>query len=70
MPLDFARSAELFCATEQELALALNIDLGDLRHFRTNPQRVPPTLLARMGRVLVERGEGMKRVGEILMETD
>ncbi len=68
MPLDFARAADLFCGTEDELAMALHIDLGDLRHFRTNPQRAPKALLASIGRALVERGNGMKRVGEMLME--
>jgi hypothetical protein len=68
MPLDFARAADLFCGSESELALALNIDIGDLRQFRTNPQRAPRALLARLGKVLVERGEGMRRVGEMLMD--
>lgn len=68
MALDFARSADLFCGTEQELAMALNIDVGDLRQYRTNPQRAPKALLARIGKVLVERGTGMKRVGEMLLE--
>lgn len=68
MPLDFTRAAELFAGTEQELAQALNIDVADLRQYRTNPQRAPKELLRRMGTVLVERGTGMKRVGEMLLE--
>lgn len=68
MALDFARGADLFCGSEQELSMALNIDVGDLRQYRTNPQRAPKLLLQRLGRVLVERGSGMKRVGEMLLE--
>ncbi len=68
MPLDFARATDLFCGSEQELAMALGIDVGDLRQYRTNPQRAPKALLARIGRVLVERGNGMRRVGEMLLE--
>lgn len=68
MALDFARGTDLFCGSEQELAMALNIDVGDLRHYRTNPQRAPKVLMERLGRVLVERGSGMKRVGEMLLE--
>lgn len=68
MALDFARAADLFCGSEQELSMALNIDVGDLRQYRTNPQRAPKLLLQRLGRVLVERGSGMKRVGEMLLE--
>ncbi len=68
MPLDFTRGADLFCGTEQELAMALNIDVGDLRQYRTNPQHAPKVLLARLGKALVERGTGMKRVGEMLLE--
>ena len=33
MALDFARAADLFCGSEKELAMALNIDVGDLRRF-------------------------------------
>jgi hypothetical protein len=29
---------------------------------------VPDVLLERLGRVLIERGSGMKRVGEMLVE--
>jgi hypothetical protein len=66
VPLDFARAAALFMASEQELAAALGIQIGDLRQYRTNPQRTPPEVLARLGKVLVERGKGMQRVGELL----
>lgn len=68
MPLDFARAAQLFTGTEQELAQALGIPVADLRSVRANPSRAGADLLARMGRVLVERGKGMARVGEMLLE--
>lgn len=68
MPLDFARAADLFCGTEKELAMALDIELGDLRNLRNDPRRASPAFLARMGKVLIERGNGMTRVGEMLME--
>ena len=68
MPLDFARAAQLFMGTEDELARALNLSVADLRALRTQPQRVSPDLLARLGKILVERGQGMTRVGEMLLE--
>ena len=68
MPLDFARAAQLFTGTEQELARALDIPVADLRSVRANPARASAELLTRMGRVLVERGKGMARVGEMLLE--
>jgi hypothetical protein len=68
MPLDFARAAQLFMGTEAELARALDIPVADLRSIRANPQRASAVLLARMGEVLVERGRGMARVGEMLLE--
>jgi hypothetical protein len=68
MALDFARAAALFMGTEQELSMALGIDIGDLRQFRTNPERAPAPLLAQLGRVLIERGKGMQRVGEMLQD--
>ncbi len=68
MPLDFARAAALFMGTEEELARALRVPVADLRAARTTPHSVPSDLLARMGHVLQERGAGMKRVGEMLLE--
>lgn len=68
MGLDFARAAQLFMGTEQELAAALGISVADLRSARTNPGRVPKPLLVRLGRLLEERGRGMSRVGEMLQE--
>jgi hypothetical protein len=68
MPLDFARAVQLFMGTEEELARALEISVADLRASRTSPDRVPKDLVRRMGEVLVERGQGMARVGEMLQE--
>jgi len=66
--LDFTRAAALFMGTEAELARALGVAVGDVRAVRANPQHASPELLARLGEVLVERGTGMKRVGEMLKE--
>lgn len=52
--------------SEEELARALQISVADLRAARAAPQRVAPDLLTKLGRVLEERGAGMKRVGELL----
>lgn len=68
MPLDFSTATQLFLGSEVELARALGIDVADIRAFRTNPTRAPQQLLHRMGAVLVERGRGMVRVGEMLQE--
>lgn len=68
MPLDFQSAAALFMGTEQELARALGISIADLRAARTNPTRVPREVLQNLGKVLVERGSGMRRVGEMLLE--
>jgi hypothetical protein len=68
MPLDFASAARLFMGAEEELARALQLSVADLRSYRTNPGRAPRALLARLSDVLIERGTGMKRVGEMLQE--
>lgn len=68
MPLDFASATQLFMGSEAELARALGIEAADIRAYRTNPTRVPKQLLHRMGAILVERGRGMIRVGEMLQE--
>lgn len=68
MPLDFQSAAALFMGTEQELAKALGISVADLRAARTNPRHVPRELVRKLGNVLVERGSGMRRVGEMLLE--
>jgi hypothetical protein len=54
--------------TEQELARALGISVADLRAARTTPRHVPPELMRKLGEVLVERGAGMRRVGEMLLD--
>ena len=66
MPLDFSRAVALFMGTEQELARALGISLGDLRSYRTDPHRIPSGVVEKLGHVLIERGRGMQRVGELL----
>ena len=68
MPLDFERAAQLFMGTEQELARALDIPVADLRAYRANPQRAGDDVLVKLGRILTERGKGMARVGEMLLE--
>ena len=70
MPLDFARAAALFMGSEQELASALGIPIGDVRAFRNDPSRVPPSIIMKLGNVLVERGRGMQRVGELFLGHD
>lgn len=68
MALDFAKAAALFMASEQELAMALGIPAGDLRAYRNDPRRAPPAVLHKLAQVLLERGQGMQRVGELLLE--
>lgn len=68
MPLDFRSATELFVSTEEELAMALGIPVADVRSYRQKPTSTPPEVLAKLGRVLVERGRGMARVGEMLQE--
>jgi len=68
MGLDFRRGAELFMASEPELAAALGIGVDELRRLRREPDRAPPELLRRLGRVLRERARAMDRVGEMLEE--
>ncbi|HUP87816.1 MAG TPA: hypothetical protein VM100_00545 [Longimicrobiales bacterium] len=69
MPLDFERAVALFLSTEEELAGALGIGIGDLRKYRNNPARTPDDVLEKLGRILIERGKGMQRVGELLVDT-
>jgi hypothetical protein len=65
--LDFKRATDLFMGTEDELALAVGTTVEELRRHRAAAGgRVPDELLSRLGRVLVERGRGMMRVGELL----
>jgi hypothetical protein len=68
MPLDFRRATELFMAGEDELAMALGIEVGDLRSYRQTPASAPPDVVRKLGSVLIERGRGMARVGEMLQE--
>ncbi len=68
MSLDFRRASDLFLGSEKELAIALGVPVADLRAMRQTPERVPADMLARLGKALVERGNGMKRVGELLQE--
>lgn len=68
MGLDFKGATDLFLASEQELAMALGIEVAALRTLRRQPQTAPAKLLGRLGAVLVERGRGMARVGEMLQE--
>lgn len=69
MPLDFKRATDLFVSTEEELAMALDIPVADLRAYRQKPDSAPDDVLRKLGDVLVERGNGMARVGEMLQET-
>lgn len=68
MGLDFRRATDLFLGSEVELALALGLSAEELKRYRSAPGRVPEDLLRRLGVVLVERGRGMMRVGELLRE--
>ena len=68
MGLDFSRASDLFVSTEKELALALGISVADVRELRTNPRRANPELIAKLSRVLIERGKAMQRVGELLAD--
>ena len=69
MPLDFKRATDLFVSTEEELAMAMGISVADLRSYRQKPDTVPDEVLQKLGEVLVERGNGMARVGEMLQES-
>jgi hypothetical protein len=68
MSLDFARAADLFMGSEHELALALGITVADMRELRTNPRRASPELVHKLAGILIERGNAMRRVGELLQE--
>lgn len=68
MALDFTSAARLFMGTEDELAAALGLAVGDLRAARATPKFVTPEMMKKMAAVLIERGKGMARVGEMLLE--
>jgi hypothetical protein len=70
MPLDFTSATRLFTGTEEELAAALGLAVGDLRAARATPKYVTPELTKKLAQVLIERGKGMARVGEMLLEND
>ena len=70
MPLDFTSAARLFMGTEEELAAALGLAVGDLRAARATPAYVTPELTRKLATVLIERGKGMARVGEMLMDDE
>ncbi len=70
MPLDFTSAARLFMGSEEELATALGLAIGDLRAAKATPGYVTPELTQRLAHVLVERGKAMSRVGEMLMEDE
>lgn len=68
MALDFRNATDLFVSTEEELAMALDIPIADLRSYRQKPRSAPPEVLEKLAAVLLERGRGMVRVGEMLRE--
>jgi hypothetical protein len=65
--LDCARRRPVH-GLEQELALALGMTVADLREFRTNPKRANDDVMVRLAQVLIERGDAMKRVGDLLLD--
>lgn len=69
MPLDFRSATDLFLSTEDELAMALDVPVADVRSYRQKPGSTPPDVLQKLAQVLVERGRGMVRVGELLSES-
>lgn len=69
MPLDFRSATDLFVSTEEELAMALGVPVADVRSYRQKPGSAPPDLLKKLASVLVERGRGMMRVGQMLTES-
>lgn len=66
--LDFRSAAALFMGTQRELAMALRVSADEVARYRASPGDAPDALLEAMGRALVERGHGMARVGEMLLE--
>lgn len=68
MPLDFRTATDLFVSTEEELAMALDIPVADVRSYRQKPGNAPSDVVDRLADVLVERGRGMTRVGEMLKD--
>lgn len=66
--LDFRQASDLFMGNEVELAQALGVSADDVRGYRDEPGGVPQEVMQRLGEVLLERGRGMMRVGEMLTE--
>lgn len=66
--LDFKRATDLFLGSDRELGLALGIPVEQLGEYRARPDNAPAPLIEKLGKVLVERGRGMMRVGEMLLE--
>ena len=48
----------------------MKISIADLRELRINPARASEDVITRLGQVLLERGKGMARVGELLLEDE
>lgn len=69
MPLDFKRGTDLFLGRKTELAMALGLDAEALEAYRREPATTPSGLLDQLAQVLIERGRGMIRVGELLAES-
>jgi hypothetical protein len=67
MPLDFARPRSSSWERRRSWPAALGITVADLRALRTTPLATSEQL-RRLGEVLTERGKGMLRVGEMLLE--
>lgn len=70
MPLDFTSAARLFMGTEEELAAALDIAVGDLRAARATPTYVTPEMMKKLATVLDERGRAMTRVAQLLRDDE
>lgn len=68
--LDFRRAADLFVSSDRELAAALRISAADVARFRARPESAPAELLSRLGTLLIERGQGMTRVGQMLQDAN
>lgn len=68
--LDFKRCTDLFLGSEGELARALGMDTKDLRRLREEPALASSEVLGKLGTILEERGRGMIRVGQMLVESE
>lgn len=68
MSIDFKRAASLFVSSEQELAQALGLNVEEVRRYIQAPGSASDDLMERLAALLVERGQGMARVGEMIRE--